>query len=71
MFEVSDRAADWMVERLVVRAQSLRRQAYKLRGHQHAEDRARMRDMAHECDCIVAGLNTGEGVTRASARRTV
>lgn len=69
MFKISDRTSDEIVRFLSAEAERLEGIAKHrdLRGPENAEDRKRLRDMAHEFHCAVAGLNTGEGVTRRSA----
>jgi len=70
MYEVNDWAADYVVRAASDEAERLARVARHrdLRGPEHAEDRKRLRARAHALHCVIAGLNTGEGVTRRSAR---
>lgn len=70
MYEVGKHAADFVVEEASQEAERLEQLARHrdLRGPKHAEDRKRLRARAHDLRCVVAGINTGDGVTRKGAR---
>jgi hypothetical protein len=71
MYEISSRVADEVVRFASAEAKQLEKTARSadMRGPDNAQSRKALRRMANEYHCVVAGLNTGEGVTRRSAAR--
>jgi hypothetical protein len=71
MFEIGNYAADDVVGFCVDKATSLRKAAtsHGMRGRENSRKRAQLRADADDYERVVAGLNTGEGVTRMSVDR--
>jgi hypothetical protein len=69
VYQVDDWAADKVVAFASAEADELERMARSrdLRGTDNARSRRIMRERAHQLRMVVAGLNTGEGVTRRAA----
>lgn len=70
MYEVSRYAADFVVQAATDKAAELEALAKSasMRGQEHVRGRKLLRDRAHDLRCVAAGMNTGEGVTRAEAK---
>lgn len=69
MYLVSTFGADFVVAAASEEAKRLEKLAAskEMRGPEHAAHRKALRLRASDLHCVVAGINTGEGVTRASA----
>ena len=70
MYEVNDIVANELVKFASLRVKVLRQTASANgnRGPKHADFRRQLRSRASEYERAIAGINTGEGVTRRSAR---
>jgi hypothetical protein len=67
VYTIGNRVADDLIRHASEQAARAERTAKHrdLRGPEHAADRKRLRGIAREWHYVIAGLNTGEGVTRA------
>lgn len=70
MYAITDTLADLLVDRMTDQAAKYRTIADSpsLRGPAHKDARRRYRELARDAERVIAGLNTGEGVTRESAK---
>ncbi len=68
-YVVNDIVADNIVDHASRRIEALTKLVNQraLRGPVHADRRAHIRGMIEQYELVIAGFNTGEGVTRGSA----
>lgn len=67
MYLIGDKTADVMVRALTEREGALEAQLKRLRGPEFAGPRANLREQLRQTREAMAGINTGDGVTRKSA----
>lgn len=67
MYRVGDRTADFIIRKLSEREASLEAEMRRLRGPEFVAARNTLREQLRQTREAMAGINTGEGVTRASA----
>lgn len=68
MYTITDKTADSLITE-IARRQRILREALRrkdMQGDANAEQRASIRAKIEDYDRVIAGLNTGEGVTRGS-----